>query len=118
MSTQVIGGSFQDILGNPIALGSITFELMQDAQVTGQPIDICMGTIITLLLDSSGNVASSPAQNLWSNTQLTPNGTFYRVSVYTANGQLVWGPNSQQIIDSSGSYNVGEWVPGIVNFTV
>jgi hypothetical protein len=58
---------------------------------------------------------TSPAQYLWPNDVITPANTFYTVSAYTSAGQLVWGPNSQQVLSSPSPYNIGPWVPGTVN---
>jgi hypothetical protein len=109
---QVVGGAFQDALGNPVALGYMLFELSQDAQVNSTT-QLGAGRVITIKLDSSGNVAGT--QSVWPNDALSPAGTFYNVSVYTANGQLVWGPNAQQVLSTPSPYNIGAWVPSAVN---
>jgi hypothetical protein len=114
MSVQVINGAFQDILGNPIANGYIQFELSQEAFTTSTGIGMCEGFIITVQLDADGNVETSPAQFVIANDTLTPSGTFYSVSVYTANGQLVWGPNSQTVSSSPDPFSLGSWIPGSV----
>lgn len=111
---QISGGAFQDALGNPVALGYMTFELSQDAQVNANT-QLGAGRIITITLDSSGNVAGT--QSMWPNDQLSPAGTFYNVSVYTANGQLVWGPNAQQVLSTPSPYDIGVWVPAAVNIS-
>lgn len=116
MSTknQLSGGGFQDALGNPLALGYLLFMLSQDAQVNGST-QIAAGFTVKIDLDSGGNITSSPAQSIWPNDVLSPAGTFYLVSAYSANGQLVWGPNAQQVLSSPSPYNIGVWVPSIVN---
>jgi hypothetical protein len=45
---------------------------------------------------------------------MLPVNTFYKVSGYTAAGQLVFGPNNQQIIGVDGQFDVGTWVPNQV----
>jgi hypothetical protein len=111
---QITGGGFQDALGNVLAGGYLVFELSQDAQVNGTT-QIAAGYTVRINLDSSGNVATSPAQSIWPNDVLSPNGTFYLVSAYSAIGQLVWGPNAQQVLSSPSPYNIGVWVPSSVN---
>jgi hypothetical protein len=115
---QLSGGAFQDALGNVVANGYIIMQLSQDAQVTGASpeIQITAGRTLKINLDSSGNINASPAQSVWPNDVLTPANTYYIVSVYTAAGQLVWGPNSQQVLSSPSPYDVGAgWSPARVN---
>lgn len=116
MSTknQITGGGFQDALGNVLAGGYLMFELSQDAQVNGTT-QIAAGYTVRINLDSSGNVATSSTQSIWPNDVLSPNGTFYLVSAYSAIGQLVWGPNAQQVLSSPSPFNIGVWVPSSVN---
>jgi hypothetical protein len=115
---QLSGGAFQDALGNVVANGYIIMQLSQDAQVTGASpeIQITAGRTLKVTLDGSGNVNASPAQSVWPNDVLTPANTYYIVSVYTASGQLVWGPNAQQVLSSPSPYDVGAgWSPARVN---
>jgi hypothetical protein len=109
---QITGGAFQDALGNVVANGFMIFQLSQDAQVNGTT-QLGAGREITINLDSNGNVAAT--QSLWPNDVLSPANTFYNVSVYTANGQLVWGPNPQQVLSTPSPFNIGAWVPASVN---
>lgn len=113
---QLSGGAFQDAEGNVLADGYLTFELSQDAQANSVD-QICSGSIIKILLDDDGNIQSSPAQYMWPNDVLTPSGTFYVVSGYTAAGQRVWGPNAQQVLSTSNPYDVGGWTPGATGGT-
>lgn len=110
---QLSGGAFQSAIGSPLANGYLLLSLSQDAQVSSQ--EIGAGSEIKILLDSSGNVASSPAQSVWPNDVLSPANTFYNVSAYTAEGQRVWGPNAQQVLSSPSPYDIGAWIPGAVN---
>jgi hypothetical protein len=114
---QLSGGAFQDALGNVVANGYIIMQLSQDAQVTGASpeIQITAGRTLKINLDSSGNIAASPAQYAWPNDVLTPANTYYTVAVYTASGQLVWGPNAQQVLSTPSPYDVGLWSPRVVN---
>lgn len=111
---QITGGGFQDALGNPLALGYLQFELSQDSQVNGTT-QIAAGYIVKINLDSSGNISTSPAQSVWPNDVISPVGTFYLVSAFSANGQLVWGPNAQQVLSTPSPFDIGVWVPASVN---
>ena len=116
MSTtvQLTGGNFQDTQGNVLNLGYLTFTLSQDAQANSTT-EICAGREIKILLNSSGSISTSPAQYMWPNDVLTPANTFYVVRGYTSAGQLVWGPNSQQVLSSPSPFDVGAWQPNSVN---
>jgi hypothetical protein len=110
--TQLIGGNFQDSEGNLLANGYLRFYLNQDETVTGVA-EVCSGIYVTILLNSSGSVITSPAQYIWGNDDMTPTNSYYRVEGYTASGQLAWGPNNQQVASGS-SFDVGTWVPNQV----
>ena len=114
---QIIGGNFQDCAGNPLANGYLLFLLSQDGLVNGSS-QVAAGREIKVILDSTGNVATSPAQYLWPNDVITPANTFYTVSAYTAAGQLVWGPNSQQVLSAPSPFDITVWVPSSVNLLV
>lgn len=114
---QIVGGAFQDPSGIPLNGGILTFVLSQDAQVTvaGVTEQVCGGETITVPLDADGNIVVSPEQLLWPNDVLTPSNTFYTVTAYSAEGQLVWGPNSQQVFSTPSPFDVGAWVPNQVS---
>jgi hypothetical protein len=111
---QLSGGAFQDVAGNPLANGFLLMRLSQDGQVNTST-EVCAGWVFKVLLDASGNVSSSPPQSVWPNDVISPSGTFYNVSAYSAEGQLVWGPNAQQVLSTPSPYNIGAWIPGSVN---
>ena len=111
---QLENGAFQDCSGNPLANGFLLFVLSQDGVVNGSE-QSAAGRTIKVLLDSSGNVITSPEQYIWPNDVITPANTFYSVSGYEATGQLVWGPNSQQVFSSPSPYPLSNWTPGTVN---
>lgn len=112
MSTtnQIIGGAFQDAEGNLLANGYLIFELNQNETVNGATL-ICPLRRITVTLDVNGNVPAS-TYSLWPNDVITPNGSFYLVSGYTKQGQLVWGPLGQSVLSSPSPYNLDAWIPG------
>jgi hypothetical protein len=107
--TQLIGGSFQDPQGNLLADGYLKFQLSQDCSAPGN-ISIGAGVVITVDLGATGSVSTSPAQYIWGNDDLTPVNNFYKVTGYTADGQIAWGPNNQQVVSGS-TFDVGTWVP-------
>lgn len=119
VKVQLIGGAFQTPSGAPLSGGNLTFVLSQDAQVTvGSTLEqVAAGETIVVPLDADGNIITSPTQLIWPNDVLTPINTFYTVTAYTAEGQLVWGPNCQQVFSTPSPFDVGVWVPGSVNLT-
>lgn len=114
---QLTGGAFQDAVGNPLANGYLQFTLSQDAQVNSNT-EVGSGIVTTITLDADGNVGTSPPQSVWPNDVLVPVDTFYTVSAFSQEGQLVWGPNAVQVFSSPSPYNIGAWVPGVVNTAV
>jgi hypothetical protein len=111
---QIIDGTFQDIQANPLANGYLLFQLNQDGTTSDSSGDtlVCSQYTIKVPLDSNGNVVTSPTYSLWPNSLLSPSGSFYTVSAYSAKGQLVWGPFSQIIPTSPSPFNIGTWTPG------
>jgi hypothetical protein len=116
--TQLLGGSFQDSLGNPLVNGTLKFHLSQDCLVSGVGT-VCSGIDVIIQLDSTGNVASSastpsaPNQYIWSNLVMTPQNNYYRVTGYTAQGQIAFGGNNQQV-GSGVTFNLDNWTPNTV----
>lgn len=84
VKNQLTGGGFQDAEGNPFANGYFIMQLTKDGQVNGNTL-LAGGYQIKILLDSSGNVVTSPAQSVWPNDVITP-ATSYIVSGYAASG--------------------------------
>jgi hypothetical protein len=102
---QIVGGNFQGPDGSPLNGGQITFHLSVDASASGNQISA--GVITTATLDSSGNISGTVS--LWPNDHISPD-TVYRVSVYTASGELCW--KSENVVPSgAGSFDIGTWIP-------
>lgn len=80
-------GVFQDVAGNPLALGYLTVRLNKDA-VTATGDQISAGIVVTVPLNADGFIAG--AAMFWPNNQLTPTDTVYIIKAYTARGQFVW----------------------------
>ncbi len=109
---QLVGGNFQDPEGNLLVNGYLKMFLSQDGVVTGVG-NICSGIEITIQLNSSASVSTSPAQFVWGNDAILPVNTYYKVTGYTAAGQPAWGPNIQQVV-GAGPFDVGTWIPNQV----
>ena len=109
---QLTGGHFQDSEGNVLADGYLKFVLNQDSSVNNS--QICSGVEITIYLDAFGDVISSPGQFVWGNDQLSPENSYYTVTGYTAEGQIAWGPNNQQVTGNGGTFDLGTWIPNQV----
>lgn len=107
-------GNFQNFDGTPLANGYLVFELSQPSSVQGPSVAgvayICNGIKIRINLDADGNVIVG--QNLWGNDAISPTGTYYSVTGYTAQGQPVYGPN-YQTVTGSGTFDIGTWVPNV-----
>ena len=103
----LVNGYFQDSEGNVLANGYLTFELSQNTSVNDSII--CAGAVVQIALDGSGNIAAG--SYLWGNDQMLPINSFYRVTGYSSEGQIVFGPNNQQITGNGGTFDVGTWLP-------
>lgn len=103
VTNQIIGGTFT-------SNGYLLFRLVQDAVVNGSTL-VSKGKVITVPLDSSGNIVTSTAYKLWPNDVMTPSSTYYMVSAYTSAGQLIWGPNAMVVLSSPSPFNIGAVSP-------
>jgi hypothetical protein len=114
INNQIIGGGFTDSSGNPLANGYLVFQLCQDEQ-SPTPGQIAAGRKIQVNLDSTGNVPASPAVFMFANDSLNPANSYYTVWAYTSVGQLVWGPQQQQVLSSPSPFNLSNWVPNSIS---
>ena len=110
----LIGGGFQDNLGNPLSGGYLTFQLSHDgnATVLGAPngVQVTAGVVTTIYLDQIGNLVKNTG--IWSNDLLTPSGSYYLVKAYNAQGLLQWASPQQLYIQPySSSINIGTLTP-------
>lgn len=87
---QITGGAFQFCDGTPLAGGSLTLTLSQDAVVVGTGT-VIRATPIRLTLDGSGNI---PSTAVFFNDELSPAGTFYTAQVSDPSGAIVYAPTS------------------------
>ena len=103
---QIVGGNFQDSLGNPLNAGYVTFRLTTDGMASGT--QVLAGIITKATLDSAGNISGTVS--LWPNDQLLPTTTRYIIQAYTNAGELGW--NSENVIPSGGgSFDLGTLIP-------
>ena len=79
------GGNFQDAEGNALAGGSLILQLNNDAVVLGTGQVVSQSPIL-ITLDDDGN---APSTDIWFNDQLSPSGTVYVVTLFSASGQPV-----------------------------
>jgi len=85
-SDQTITATFVDPQGNPLANGYLVMRLSHDGQ-SATPNQVVSGLTQRVTLNSSGQI--SPAVAIYSNTGLLPANTFYRITVYAADGAEV-----------------------------
>jgi hypothetical protein len=83
---QTITGTFVDPQGNPLANGYLVMRLSHDGQ-SATPNQVVSSLTQRVTLNSSGQVG--PAVAIYSNTGLLPANTFYRITVYAADGTEV-----------------------------
>ena len=80
--------NFQNADGTPVANGTLQIRLNINGSVSDTQIQ---SNSTTVALDASGNVVGAPT--FWPNAAISPAGTYYVLSVYSIQGQLVGGPN-------------------------
>ena len=85
----LVVNTFQLPNGQPVASGYMLIRLNMDGNVSGSSLQLC-GNTIRLPLDNNGILSSSYL--FWPNNAISPSGTYYIYSIYTAQGELVLGP--------------------------
>ena len=115
LKIQLIGGPFQDALGNPLANGYLIMRLQHDAAAPFNA-QIVGNMAVKIPLDANGYVQGTftGAQIfIWPNDVLVPAGGTYLIWAYDANNRLAWdNPQVQQVLSTPNPYNVNNWVPG------
>lgn len=107
--TQLVGGAFQDPLGNPIANGFLRMQLTKDTLTCTANGQLINGKKLKVPLDQNGNIAGTVSVE--ANDLLTPAGSQYRVQLYDRFGTQVWADPHYWTILSFASVNVGTLVP-------
>ena len=80
--------TFTDANDNPLANGYALISMSTDVQSSGG--QICAGAAERVTLNASGVMSAVP--QVWPNNELSPIGSTYILSAYTADGELVYGP--------------------------
>jgi hypothetical protein len=111
---QIVGGPFQDALGNPLSNGYLIFQLQHDESAgTGQ---IAGNISVRVPLDANGYIQGTVTGNaifMWPNNVLTPASSTYLVWLYNASNQPAWdNPQVQSVNSTPSPYSVNAWVPG------
>lgn len=78
--------TFTDPEGNPLSFGYVFLNVSEDVS-TSSSTQIGQGSIATITLDENGDVAGSPT--VWPNSELSPSGSVYVYSAFSAVGQLI-----------------------------
>ena len=104
------GGNFRDCEGNPLADGTLEFELSHDEQETATPSQVVGGLKRTIYLDNTGNVASG--QSVEANDAMNPSGSYYIVMAYRSDGTRAWkAPQYISVTTSPSPFNLSAVVP-------
>ncbi len=109
---QLVGGSYQSFLGNPLANGYLLMSLTNPVEIYTLGSDVIEGNDIRfkITLDSNGNVSQTPAQYVFSTSSLTPACT-YTVQAYAADGTTASAPQIVTVPNTSVAYDVSQWIP-------
>jgi hypothetical protein len=112
---QIIGGPFQDALGNALSNGYLIFQLQHDAVASGTG-QIVGNISVKVPLDVNGYIqgtVTGAAVFIWPNNVLLPAGGTYLIHAYNASNQLAWdNPQTQSVLNTPSPFNVNVWVPG------
>lgn len=111
---QIVGGPFQDALGNALSNGYLIMQLQHDAASSGAA-QIAGNISVKVPLDVNGyiegTVIGTPVY-IWPNSILVPGGGNYLVWLYTSTNQLAWDNPQVQTVADTNPFNVNTWVPG------
>lgn len=112
---QIIGGPFQDPLGNPLSNGFLLMQLQHDAVALGTG-QIIGNVAVRVPLDANGFIQGTVTGNpvfIWPTNVLLPSGTLYTVWAYDASNKLAWdNPQIQPVNSVPSPFNVNAWIPG------
>jgi hypothetical protein len=109
----LVGGGYQDFLGNPLANGYLAMNLTNPAEIYTVGTEVVEGNDIhfKITLDNNGNVSTSPVQQVFSTGSLTP-ACQYIVTAYAADGTTASAsPQRVTVPNTSVSYDISNWLP-------
>ena len=114
---QLVGGGYQDFLGNPLAFGYLMMKISNPVEIYTVGTEVIEGSDLhfKIALDSNGNVSSSPAQYVFSTSSLTPT-CEYVVIAYAADGTTASAPQIVTVPNTNVSYNISNWLPSYPAF--
>jgi hypothetical protein len=115
---QLIGGGYQDFLGNPLAFGYLKMNISNPVEIYTVGTEVIEGSDIhfRINLDGNGNVISNPPQNVLSTSSLKPACT-YTVTAYKADGTTASAPQIVTVPNTSAQYNIALSVPNWPSFS-
>lgn len=103
---KTITGTWVDPGGNAIAFGIISLKLNQDATVVST--NQIAPRIIQFTLTSAGAIPANT--QIWANDEISPNGTFYALTIMEQGGGVIYGPEYFTIAGAS-PININTLVP-------
>lgn len=112
---QLIGGPFQDALGNALSNGYLIMQLQHDALApfSGQ---IVGNMAVRIPLDVNGFIQGTVTGGqifIWPNDVLSPSGGNYIIWAYDSVNRLAWdNPQVQTVLSNPNPYSANNWVPG------
>jgi len=112
---ELIGGGFQDFLGNPPANGYLKMKINNPVEAYTVGNEVIEGSDVhfTIKLDSNGNCVTG--QYVYSTSVLTPT-CEYIYTAYAADGTTASAPQIVTVPSSGATYNVSLWVPNYPAF--
>jgi hypothetical protein len=109
----ISGGNFQDAEGNALAGGSLILQLNNDAVVLGTG-QVVSKLPLVITLDENGN---APSTDIWFNDQLSPSGTVYIATLFSASSQPVWSAAQNWSFTGGSPINLNTMVPTVSSVT-
>lgn len=77
--------TFFDLEGNPLNNGYLLLQLSKDTSISNK--QLCSKSYVKILLDSNGVIIGNP--QLYTNSSLNPNDSYYILKVFSNFGQQV-----------------------------
>lgn len=107
-SKTISGGSFQTATGTLLNAGKLVLEISQPSYIvsTGQMVT----TPVVITLDASGD---APSTAIWYNDELSPDGTYYNVSVLDSNGNVQY--ETHWVLSGASPINLDTLTPTIAD---
>ena len=106
-------GNFADASGNTYANGSIVFTLSRECTVTASPFGVVAAQPVGFQLDADGDILpnSGSSAQIFSNAELTPDDSYYLVTIYDQNGARMLSLLTQFTQGAGSTVNLSDLVP-------